>query len=93
MFGQNVQNLNIQSDKSKTFNLSEIAEQVLPVGLEMNDACYFDKISDVLWSTKYLFVRVFDSKERKLNQSSISHVLQYEHTGKFSNYSGIYIQS
>ena len=83
MFGQNVKNLSIQSDKSKTFNLSEIAEHVLPVGLEMNYACRFDNISDVLWSTKCLFVRVFDSKERRLSQQPITRVLQYEHSGKF----------
>ena len=81
-YGQNAQTLRIQVNKNKTFNLSEITEQVLPVGLEMNQAQPFDQISDVLWTDKFLFVSV-NSIDLVLNRGLPTRVLQYDHSGKF----------
>ena len=80
VFGQSPQTIQIQTSQSKTFNLSEIAEQIQQVGLEMNQANHFDRISDVLWTNKYLFISAYSLD---LSQRLPTRVLQYDHSGKF----------
>ena len=84
-FGQSPQNIQIQTNQSKTFNLSEIAEGIQPVGLEMNQANHFDRISDVLWTNEYLFISVYSLG---INQRLPTRVLQYDHSGKFIRETG-----
>jgi len=79
-FGQSIPTIHIQADKNKTFNLSEIAAQIQPVSLEMNQANHFDCISDVLWTNKYLFISVYSLE---LNERLPTRVLQYEPSGKY----------
>ena len=80
VFGQSPQTIQIQTNQSKTFNLSEIAEQIQSVNLEMNQSNQFDRISDVLWTDRYLFISVYSIG---INQRLPTRVLQYDHSGKF----------
>jgi hypothetical protein len=80
LFGQSFQNIHIQAKLSKTFNLSEIAEEIQYVGLESTPAAEFDDIHDVVWTKKYLFIQV---SSVELGQRTPIRTLQYDHAGKF----------
>ena len=80
LFGQNLQRIHIQANKSKTFNLSEIAEQVEYISLESTSDIEFDDIRDVLWTENFLFVQV---SSIELDQRTLLRTLQYDHSGKF----------
>lgn len=81
VFSQRIQTIHIQTEKSKGFNLSSIAEQIHPIGLEMNQEHHFDCISDVLWSKEYLFVSVYSLNVLTKQRLPIR-ILQYDFSGK-----------
>ena len=75
-----VQNIQININESKTFNLSEIAEEIQFVELEMTQTNQFTYISNVLWTDAYLFVHAVEKSIDKTN--SLSKVMQFDHSGK-----------
>ena len=79
-FGQSPQKISIQTGENKTFNLSEIAEQIHSIMLKMDQTEPFDVITDVLWTKEYLFVSV---SSIEFQQQLPARILQYDHKGNF----------
>ena len=77
--GQTSPKIKIEVKNSKTFNLSEIAEQIQPVGLEITSENQFNHIVDVLWTNTYLFVHAIEIADA----NPISKVMQFDQSGKF----------
>ena len=77
--GQTSSTIKIKAKNSKNFNLSEIAEQIQPVGLEITAVNQFDRIVDVLWTNTYLFVHAIEVLDAK----PLSKVMQFDQSGKF----------
>jgi hypothetical protein len=77
--GQKNKDIHIDASRYKTFELSEITENMIPVSLEDSDIT-FDYIDNVLWTDEYLFISVHSVE---FNQKTPTRVLQYNSNGKF----------